>query len=1099
MNKDLNLNILAENRGVLMNGQERIKENTDFILLSEIYSLLHDLGKLSKEFIVRQSKECSDSKKEYNTCYKFKHEKIFSESNDEFDYSEFLSSSFKEIISKEVFKDILNTDIRTNTIKLIFSEKLAGPKEIISEHHDGKPGKRLIELLINIDRLDSGVDKGILQNMGKQSIECTKTSTSFGHEKKINIEDLKMSRENLCNELATYFEEISEKPDNIVMQREKIIKLLKKEFLKALGDTRRSGNDVTLWDHSYSVASLYKSAIANMIHNGEWINPKDLKWVIIGVQYDKLGLIEKAHKLVDIVAYRKLTEDIDQEIKTYIEEEFPIGNEIYRDESGIYFVGPDVGRDSLEKLIKGEILCRVNKKSDGEVIPYINISEPSRSLVLLTKLLTEAKGNFQLHEEIPEWKDKWVQVLTINVQDTHVSESSCGICKNKDKCTINNGTNLKNSFCKNTCTRFHECVAGGGNKEYQVAICPVCKVHPKCEYQEVCKCCLNRREGRIKDWLSDFYDKKYPTIWINEIADLNGKVAVITGKLNLSKWLSGELLNTVFSQTLESYTNEYKNWNSLSDCLRQELEINEGNPKCLKNIAGESYQSKMNSRKFYENLVVDRNPLWDTRINSWEDSSSCEKAAERLLLTIFRKHPSPSRLRRIWTSTETFWKETRDFLKNNENYQIYKPTAHDYKDIETSSKVRFKRLNITLKNTKGLSRGTYIAKFKKLSIVMYFDGEKFITTQNLDIPELKGLFDDTTDKLKKYIGDEIEIGPEGIKPDKFEKYIIDDVFYGRTNYNPFLEVLLSPVTFQFIVPANSVPKIISEIHKKYSLEMGNVAGRLPLNLGVVFFDSKTALYAAVNASRRMLNGFEDIEFMNFSVSNFSKDSPIINLEVDNQDVRKKEIQLKKCSDAQAKYYFNFLLKTSEEKAKKKESFFKTFIMNEKESLISGSDLDQGDCVKLYPNYFDFEFLDTTARRLEISYDSEHKRIDKSSLKGPRPYLLEEFSSVFEKVWNLLNTSQMTTSQLKNIQENLVKLHMDWKGCEEVVDKNEYYETLTKQIENVLINVGTRKWWSSLDEEGKELLKKVCLDKTIFDILEFYNSILKLKPNGDKNE
>jgi hypothetical protein len=93
---------------------------------------------------------------------------------------------------------------------------------------------------------------------------------------------------------------------------------------------------------------------------------------------------------------------------------------------------------------------------------------------------------------------------------------------------------------------------------------------------------------------------------------------------------------------------------------------------------------------------------------------------------------------------------------------------------------------------------------------------------------------------------------------------------------------------------------------------------------------------------------------------------------------------------------------------------------------------------------------------------------------------------------------MTTSQLKNIQENLVKLHMDWKDCEEK-NKTEYYETLKKQIENILINVGTRKWWNSLDEEGKELLKKVCLDKTIFDILEFYNSILKLKPNGDKNE
>lgn len=922
--------------------------------------------------------------------------------------------------------NILNRDLKEGN-KYLFSQKLDDPSRLISKHNKKNSGIGLIKLLSNIDGLDSGVDKGLLQYKGKQPKDKSFKSTSFGYENeknKIELLNLKIVRDELGCRLSDLLDQVHKNPDKIAIIRRSILPLIKNEFLKSLGDTRRSGNDVTLWDHSYSVGSLYKAAVAKIIFENKWTEPSEIKWKIIGVQYDKLRLIEKAHKLADIAGYRELSEKIDQSIKKIIEEEVPIGNEIYRDETGIYFVGPGIQDDEFWRLIKENLTSKVNELSDGEVIPHIEISDRTRSLVILTQMLSESRLSF-FNFEIPNWKKTWANVT------------------NKD-------------------------------------ICSVCKVHPKKETEDSCSSCSRRREGRIKNW----EEGNYQTIWIDEIADSNKNAAIITGRFNLDNWLNGELLNTVFSQTLDDYKDDVINWDDIICKLDEDLKQDENNSQILRKIAKEAYNGEKSARSFYDEIVVDRNPLWipaaNMKTNDWEDDIKRRKATEYLLLTIFRKHPSPSRLRRIWTSTKDFWIEIQNELKEDQGIYL---ELESKKNIEN----RFKRLEVILDEPFPKAKAVYHLKFKKVDLLSYYDGTKFVSIQNLQHFLLH------KENIAKY--KQIDIRSEDEKNSEYKNYKVKEIKFSEKSYRPFLEILLSPVTFQFIVPANSVPAVLKKIKYKYDKEMGNIAGRLPLNLGVVFFDYKTALYAAVNASRRMLNGFEDIEFMNYSVSNFSKDSPTIDLEVYTKGTRKKKIQLRKSSDAQARYYFNFLINASEDEAQKRESFFKTFINKKQEYLISGSDLGPDDCVKLYPNYFDFEFLDTTARRLEIRYEN-HNRIRKSSLMGPRPYLLEEFTSVFEQVWNLFDKPTMTTSQLKNIQENLVKLHMDWKDCE---NQNEYEEVLKKQIENILVNVGSKNWWNSLVEGEKELLKEVCLDKTIFDILEFYNSILKLKPKGDKNE
>lgn len=1062
-----------------MNEEEMIKpltDNTTLILLAEIGALLHDIGKLHESFIESKSLDKTSDNK-------YKHEKILNE-----------YPSLDVLMKCDTFLEMLNNPL------LVKDKNTLSLDRFIKKHHDNVNNslvyyyKLLSSSTDGVDGIDSGVDKGLLHKNGRQALTPTYISTSFGFDKnEVELPNLKLIRDNICKKVESYFDEIIESQNRfkndeiskkqfvreIIRVRRKMMDSTKPSFLKALGDTRRSGNDVTLWDHSYSVASLYKAAIAKIIYENKWTEPGEIKWKIIGVQYDKLRLIEKAHKLTDIVGYRNLTEIIDKTVKVIIEEKIPIGNEIYRDETGIYFVGPsiDENEEFLEKNIREKISEAVDKISDGEVIPYVAISKSSRSLVILTELLKESTKNFSLFERIPPWKNKWQNATTETVHD-RLSDRS---------------------FCRSKCKYFNKCVASDAKKgkRFQIDVCPVCKVHPKCEHQEVCMNCLNRRKRRINNWLSKndglnyLTLDKYQTIWINEIADSNKNAAIITGRFNLDNWLNGEFLNTVFSQTLDDYKDEFTNWDNYIRKLDEDLKQDEKDSQILKNVAKEAYKGDSSARQFYDKIVIDRNPLWESAtrmgITDWETDEKRKKAAEYLLLTIFRKHPSPSRLRRIWTSTEDFWIEVRNELKEDQGiYSDFEPE----KNLEN----RFKRLEIMVEGSIKKKKGVYNLNFENIDLLSYYDGNKFVSIQNLQHLGLQ------TD-LSKYRGKQIKIKSEDEKDSEFKSYRIEDISPSSKLYRPFLEVLLSPITFQFIVPANSVTSVIKKIKEKYDQEMGNVAGRLPLNLGVVFFDYNTALYAAVNASRRVLKGFENAEFMDFSVKNISSDSSIIDLEVNCQGKKGKKVQLKKGSHNQSKYYFNFFVESSVDGINERKSFFKTFVNNEEEYLINGSNVDDlasVKSVKLYPNYFDFEYLDTTARRLEINYDDKHKRISKNSLMGSRPYLLEEFFSVFEQVWNLLDKSTMTTSQLKNIQSNLVKLHMDWKGCEND-DQTGYKNIFQKQIENILINVGSDKWWKSLTEGERELLKDVCFDKTIFDILEFYNSVLKLKPSGDKIE
>ncbi len=274
------------------------------------------------------------------------------------------------------------------------------------------------------------------------------------------------------------------------------------ELAYGLGDTRRPINEITLADWAATVAALYKSALATCVLEGrkrgirkwkERLIDHDLRWRLLRVNFDVLGLYAKAIKIADLLAYQKAVEHACQAVKQLVEEEYPLGNEVCWDTTGIYFTFPDL---DLPPQLAEEIRRHV-EQVEPELTPRIAVGTAPGSNA------TEQLKNL-LHYQRGEAR----KALLYPVDDESNSPYWGGLWN----------------------------TAADGSE-----VCPVCRLRPTREGEEACKHCFERRQSRIKSWT----DEPSKTIWLDEIADHNDRVALLVGKFDLDDWLSGDLVQTL--------------------------------------------------------------------------------------------------------------------------------------------------------------------------------------------------------------------------------------------------------------------------------------------------------------------------------------------------------------------------------------------------------------------------------------------------------------------------------------------------------------------------------------------------------------------------
>jgi len=681
-------------------------------------------------------------------------------------------------------------------------------------------------------------------------------STAFGYEKQKVVVDT--SKDSLDSRLQ-----------RLPVPRPQVLE----EFSYGVGDTRRPVNEVVLSDWGWMVSALFKPAIAGALITHQqpdirqWKNWKDkiidhdLRWRLLRVNFDVLDLYAKAVKIGDLLGYQRAVDEACESVKKLVEKEYPLGNEIYRDSTGIYFTFPDL---DLFPDLAHEIRRRV-EDVEMELAPRIKVTDGDGNAASeqLKSILGKARKEAQQELKHPfdaqnlnqYWKDKW-----------------------------------------------KEAQRESGKWE----VCPVCGLRPKREERDVCATCEKRRKGRMQEWMRGLNNaaQSRPTIWTNEVADKNGRLALLVGEFNLEGWLSGDLVQTML------------------------VKVEQNNP------------------------------------------GGCTP-----------KNPSPARLRRVWETTQRFWETALDEKDSNGNPLL--PPAPPR--LILSGKLQ---KNQGAPDPQEQPICELLVKGFKLSVVWH-EGQLIVC----DNP---AYFQTTTGKeLEKILKKDAVFSlftSEGYKKRDvlIGKFTIEKVEQ-QTSYAPFIPILAEPQIFMALVPADKSLEIIKRIKEKYEQKMGKVRNRLSLHLACVYARRHTPVRALLDAGRAMLK--IPPQAQTWKVKRTKSDGQTLTLELENKGRQIDWHVPLKMGDgvAEDQWYPYAYLEADAEPSDRPRRFQSHNPWTKRNGwLVHAGDLKEGDSIFFTPFTFDFEFLDTTARRFEIYYDENCRRPRRT-----RPFYLEDLDRLEE--------------------------------------------------------------------------------------------------------
>ena len=230
------------------------------------------------------------------------------------------------------------------------------------------------------------------------------------------------------------------------------------------------------------------------------------------------------------------------------------------------------------------------------------------------------------------------------------------------------------------------------------------------------------------------------------------------------------------------------------------------------------------------------------------------------------------------------------------------------------------------------------------------------------------------------------------------------------SYLPYLSILdPTPVSWQFIIPAQYVPNIIETVQERYKQNFNYVMGKLPLHIGVIVQDYKRPFYIGLKALRKIRRDIDEWTEIETTVemNSFLKEQG-------------KCGKFFKRGESVQSYYSLYSLKNFPEK----ETGEYPFIINpqkDREQLVTaGAECyeDKNIDIKIYPNTFDFEFLDTNVRRNDIFYRTG-KIADFSNHKGKR-YLKEKQGRPYKwEEWQMFKEFEQYFHKEKDRKLNLI--------------------------------------------------------------------------------
>ncbi len=1004
---------------------KKIEDHKEAILLGEIGALFHMIGKASAEFLQAHSKEGGAR----DTHQNLKHIPQ-------------LEQYLRRPELKESFS--INVKRKRETLSGDFTDFITKYKR--DRDKDGGPDCNLLWFFNTCHRMTSADEKGVVRRL--QSIHDMWITTPFGHRvHKIDPECVEKKRAEMDEGLARVFERYINSQISIECLREEVGKILKPGFDYALGETRVPANDVTLWAQSYGVAALYKPALATLAieedpcqNKNENYDFKQVKWRLLGVGWNGLGFLQKGLKPADILARQKILRDVIDEIQRQLEVHYPTGNLFYQDINGVFFTFPGIDNDKALDLVRelsSHVIPLIRKKSDNELWPFITLSKPSRTLTGIT-------GEIQI-------RDKFAALPRVAVIFSLEKDDST-----REDTLLMPGPTM---------------IAPAGGQD----ICPVCSFRSKPLTKMSCKTCEKRRYGRQEKWWNN---RDGQTIWVDEVADADNRVALLTLHFDLSKWLSGDWFSTIFSQSIIDWRNSneymkavkkrkqiesYGKRNSISNIefenptletaiIFSKLILNRSNP----NVRAELLQT------FFDKSAIEvtQNPNDDNFVDNHlkrlaERLNLVKLTPEDLITSLFTQNPSPGRLMRIWEETGEFFEAWQSIIENEVFTEIERPKRLFF---TTESPVKDVHKNGTYRITiPGLAPGPVAV------LCLSEDRKEFLTIDSLekfnfrkDSERWQG-FEAVQRALKENViftwrDDETgDVVPQPSNHTRIQNTEID------TEYLPLILFAKSPIFLQLLLPASCIPNALRKLLCFFNQRFALVQGKLPLRVSLLVAKRKFPLYVLLEAGQMML------------------DPHLLDLlgAVEGREIHP---WWKTTSEREYPFYEDFYGYYPKKRLNVEGKF----------NLEDLAPINKEEKFLLTPGYFDFDFLGSTADRHRISYKKINDELRRRSICygpiRPRPIPFHRLKDFFD-MWEIIS-HKMTRTQRHALEEALITKLEEWKTVKE--DHMPVFTTFAKAA----LRRSFEGSWQKIQPDDRHKLEDSLQNGSLLETLELFSHIIK---------
>ncbi len=1059
--------------------EDNIGKHQHQIHWAEAAALFHDVGKLSKAFL------------EYRHKWRQMPNGWDADPHDH----QFLKKD--DLLRKGTYSHIKNwyeKELTIGTENVSIRDVIHGhidPDDYMQKKH-GKPYKSIfLNMLKAADKKDASLDRNNPLFSSDQSDKDKRffDTDVFGVENTTITPDcLEKLRNSLYMALETNL------PDGVNIfsyeERSKFLEITKEHFDWAFSDTTRPNNDTSLWEHAYAVATMLKVIFCHRLIFGEALDSfNKVRFGILGIGWDGLAYMSKGHKIRDIIGRKAIIDKLKEKIKKQTEWQYAIGNLIYEDDNGIYFLIPSIPGDidlentDFDKLseygcflqfLKQEIINTSIEVTNGELFPKFHLIPDTRFMTHLVKCITELGK-----------KTKYPYITPPQDLSDKLNE---------------------------------------GWGDVRETVCPVCRTSPvKKKEWDICSGCLDIRKNASSFKLND----NLGTPFIKEITLGNkskdgkiikagGRVALIVAKMGLKHWLSGEMIRSLFVSQVKSLENELEELGKTKYFEKQENEfrrklayspsgnliekgydyqrikheidlcynygsLSKDDKEYAKHILflyGRRIGSKDKKSVLNQNVAGTEKEWNDLRNSAIEEDGLSGRYNSFLLYNLLcAKTPTPSSIFDVWRSTEDFFKSLTEIeadtvlgIKNRKRIMADIPKPD---------------------NLEVYINAAYEGKIGDFPVEIVWLGKNDMKAWIIgDIKKDQIGSNDTIVLNGKPFGRSEEIKIAGITKVNDEKI-----------YFPLRIITTTPDVFMAIVPASKALDITQKIYREYSKRFGKVIGRLPISIGNIFFSEKMPMFVALDASRRMLDNFDRLhhERIKFRVS---KDHDPLDLTIDGLCVSMDEVTIpgnqpylsiikweipNLLGNNQIDYYHPYFFVDKDSKDYKfRKSYFQT-VMGD---VIHCNEVQPGDILEVYPNYYDYEFLDSNARRHDIKLDSGLRRKSSVADFKSKPYLLDELPQKIAMLWDALNNDRhlknLTDTTLRNLQTMWLTKYQEWHVS---LDKKreEAYRQWISIVETAFINE-----LPEIDEKHRRLIREMIENGLFFDTLELYLGILKEK-------